>query len=157
NPAFNSAVPESPTNPRYLRDQFPGNRIPANRIDGIAKGILEYVDLPNVATLPLGLGSFLNNESQHQSNDQFGVRADYSVSSNDQIFGRYSFSDESIFTPGALTSQGVRREPRPQIVTLGNTHFFTPAIANDFRVGFTRLRLNIVNKNAFTANIPAQL
>ncbi|HZT31180.1 MAG TPA: TonB-dependent receptor [Bryobacteraceae bacterium] len=157
NPAFNSALPASPTNPQYLRDPFPGNIIPTGRLDPIAQGILKYVDLPNLAALPLGVGTFLNNASQIESNDQFGVRVDYSLSTKDQIFGRYSKSDESIFVPGGLSSQGLRREPSPQIVTLGDTHFFSPAIANDFRLGFTRLRLNIVNKNAFTQNIPEQL
>ncbi len=157
NPAFNSSLPASPTNPQYLRDPFPGNRIPSGRLDPIAQGILKYVDQPNVASLPLGLGTYLNNEPQTQSNDQFSIRVDYSLGTKDQIFGRYSKSNESIFTPGALSSQGTRREPSPQIFTFGDTHFFSPAIANDFRLGFTRLRLNIVNKNAYTTNIPAQL
>jgi hypothetical protein len=157
NPAFNSSQPASPTNPQYLRDPFAGNIIPTSRLDPIAQGILKYVDAPNLATLSMGLGTFLNNLPQNQSNDQFGVRVDYSLSSRDQIFGRYSKSDEAIFTPGGLSSQGTRREPHPQIVTVGNTHFFNPSIANDFRLGFTRLRINIVNKNAFTTNIPAQL
>jgi len=62
-----------------------------------------------------------------------------------------------LFAPGALTSQGTRREPRAQIATVGHTHIFGTSIANDARIGFTRLRLNILNKNAFTQNIPQQL
>lgn len=157
NPGFNASVPESPANPRYLRDQFPGNIIPASRIDPIAKGILGYVDLPNLPTLGQGTAGFLNNESQRQTNDQFGIRIDHALTPKDQLFGRYSFSNESLFVPGALTSQGTHRDPRAQIATIGHTRFFTPAIANDLRIGFTRLRLNIVNKNAFTKNIPAEL
>lgn len=157
NPAFNSSQPASPTNPQYLRDPFPNNIIPAGRIDPIAKGILGYVDSPNLEALPLGLARFLNNESVRQNSDQFSVRMDHMLTAKDQIFGRYSFADEALFAPGALTTQGTRREPRPQIFTIGHTHTFTPAIVNDVRVGFTRLRLNIVNKNAFVENIPAKL
>ncbi|MCC6588099.1 MAG: carboxypeptidase regulatory-like domain-containing protein [Bryobacterales bacterium] len=157
NPAFNSALPSSPANPQYLRDPFPGNVIPTGRIDPIAKGILGYVDAPNLEALPLGLARFLNNEAVRQNSDQFSARIDHMLSSKDQIFGRYSFSDEALYAPGALTSQATRREPRPQIFTLGHTHTFSPTMTNDARLGFTRLRLYIVNKNAFTENIPAKL
>ena len=38
NPAFNPALPVSPANPQFIRDQFPGNKIPANRINsGLAR------------------------------------------------------------------------------------------------------------------------
>ena len=157
NPAFNSAQPESPSNPRYGRSQFPNNMIPASRLDPIAVGILKYVDLPNVSAQALSLGSFLNNASQREPNDQFSIRIDDNLTSRDQLFVRYSYTNESLFAPGALSSQGTRREPRAQIATLGHTHIFGTAVANDARIGFTRLRLNILNKNAFTQNIPKQL
>jgi len=157
NPAFNSSQPASPANPQYLRDPFANNVIPTGRLDSIARGILAYVDLPNVDTLPLGLGRFLNNESLRQNGDQFSGRIDHILSSKDQIFGRYSYSNEKLFAPGALTSQGVRREPKPQIFTIGHTRTLSAAVTNEARLGFTRLRLNIVNKNAFTENIPAKL
>lgn len=157
NPSFNSSLPASQSNPQYLRDPFPGSIIPADRIDPIATGILSYVDLPNLGPLPLGQGRFLNNESQRQNTDQLSVRLDHSPSTKDQLFGRYSFSDEFLFAPGALLSQGTRREPRPQIFTLGHTRFFSPSTANESRLGFTRFRIFIVDKNAFTENIPAKL
>jgi hypothetical protein len=157
NPAFNSALPVSTSNPQYLRSPFPGNIIPASRIDPIATGVLKYVDLPNLATLPFDEGQYLNNTPLTENNDQFSVRADYSLSQKDQIFGRYSWSKESLFQPGALSTQGVFRDPRPQIVTLGYTHTFTPSLLNDLRLGFTRLNLKILNRNAYTTNIPSAL
>jgi hypothetical protein len=157
NPAFNSGQPASPANPQYLRDPFANNTIPTARLDAVARGILNYVDLPNVDTLPFGLGRFLNNESVRQSGDQFSGRVDHILSSKDQLFGRYSYSNEDLFAPGALTSQGTRREPKPQIATLGWVRTISPATTNEARIGFTRLRLNIVNKNAFTENIPSKL
>jgi len=157
NPAFNSAQPASPANAQYLRDPFPGNVIPARRIDPIAGGILNYVDHPNLGTLPLGLARFLNNDSFLQDGDQFSIRVDHVISSRDQLFGRYSYSNESLFAPGGLTTQGTRREPKPQIFTLGETRTLSPTATNEARLGFTRLRLFIVNKNAYTENIPAKL
>ena len=73
------------------------------------------------------------------------------------MFGRYSYSNETLFAPGGLTTQGTRREPKPQIFTLGETRTLSPTATNEARLGFTRLRLFIVNKNAYTENIPAKL
>lgn len=157
NPNFNSGLPSSASNPQYLRDQFPGNIIPSTRLSPIATAILGYVDMPNGASLPLGLGQYLNNASTQEDNDQFSVRGDYNMSTKDSFFGRYSYSNESIFTPGALSSQGTRREPVPQIATVGYTHVFSPTVINDFRAGFTRLKLQVLNKNAYTKNIPAEI
>ncbi|MBM3740974.1 MAG: carboxypeptidase regulatory-like domain-containing protein, partial [Acidobacteria bacterium] len=157
NPAFNSGQPAGPANPQYLRDPFPNNTMPSGRLDPIARGILSYVDLLNVDTIPFGLGRFLNNESLRQNGDQFSGRVDHILSEKGQLFGRYSYSNEKLFAPGGLTSQGVRREPKPQIATLGYTRTISPNTTNETRLGFTRLRLNIVNKNAFTENIPAKL
>ena len=157
NPAFNSSLAASPSNPQYLRDPFPGNIIPSSRLDPIAQGILSYVDLPNSSLLPLGQGQYLNNTPLRENNDQFSIRADYNIGEHDQLFGRYSYSNESIFAPGGLSTQGVRRLPVPQIATIGYTHSFTPSILNDLRLGFTRLALTIANKNAYTKNIPSTL
>jgi hypothetical protein len=124
------------SNPQYLRSPFPGNMIPASRLDPIAQGVLKYVDLPNLASLPLAEGQYLNNTPLTEDNDQFSVRADYSLSQKDQIFGRYSWSKESVSQPGALSTQGVFRNPRPQIVTVGSTHVFTPSVLNDLSPRF---------------------
>jgi len=107
NPGFNPAQAESPANPRYLRDLFPGNIIPTNRLDPVATAVLAYVDLPNLGSLPFSLGRFLNNESIRQTNDQFSVRVDHSLTAKDQLFGRYSFSEEFLFSPkSACASPG---------------------------------------------------
>ncbi|MCE5309095.1 MAG: carboxypeptidase-like regulatory domain-containing protein [Acidobacteriales bacterium] len=157
NPAFSPSLPASSTNPQYLRDPFPGSVIPSTRLSPIAQGILKYVDMPNVGMVSSWTGRYLNNDPNRQNMDQFSVRFDHTLSAKDQIFGRYSYSEESVFSPGALSTQGTRREPRPQVFTLGETRFFSPNVANDVRIGYTRFRLNAVNKNAYTKNIPGEL
>src|SRR5262249_18783533 len=126
-------------------------------LDPIAQGILKYVDLPNRSSLSLNQGQYLNNTPQRENTDQFSIRADYSISPRDQLFARYSYASEAIFQPASLSTQGVNREPRPQIVTFGFTHTFTPTLMSDLRLGLTRLNLQELNKYAYTQNIPAQL
>jgi hypothetical protein len=47
NPAYDPSQPVSTTNLQYLRDPFPGNRIPATRLDPVAQKALQYYPLPN--------------------------------------------------------------------------------------------------------------
>ena len=57
NPAFDAARPVSATNPQFLRDPFPGNVIPQNRIDSVGRNVASIYPLPN------GPGNFDNYTS----------------------------------------------------------------------------------------------
>ena len=47
NPAFDAARPVSATNPQFLRDPFPGNVIPQNRINAVGRNVASIYPLPN--------------------------------------------------------------------------------------------------------------
>ncbi len=47
NPAYNPAAAISESNLQYLRDPYPGNVIPVNRQDPVARAALDYYPLPN--------------------------------------------------------------------------------------------------------------
>lgn len=61
NPAYNPAAPVSPENLEYLRDPFPGSRIPPPRLDPVAQQALRYYPAPNAAVGPF----FRNNYFIH--------------------------------------------------------------------------------------------
>jgi hypothetical protein len=52
NPNFNSSRSVSLTNLQYIRDQFPGNRVPKERFDPVGARILKEIPLPNGAGDP---------------------------------------------------------------------------------------------------------
>src|SRR6185436_6266218 len=52
NPAFDASRPVSLANLEYLRDPFPGNVIPHNRLDAVALRALDLYPAPNVAVGP---------------------------------------------------------------------------------------------------------
>jgi hypothetical protein len=56
NPNFNPAEPVSEENLKYVRDPFPGNRIPVNRLDPTAREALTLYPEPNTSA-----GPFLQN------------------------------------------------------------------------------------------------
>ena len=71
-------------------DQFPGNKIPADRIDPIGQAILNLYPLPNIP------GAVFPNPNWRQviidthPGWQFDVKLDHQITSNHKIGGRYS-------------------------------------------------------------------
>src|SRR5580692_99487 len=56
NPAYNPSQPVSVTNLQYLRDPFPGNLIPVDRLNPVALAALKLYPAPNAA-----IGPFFQN------------------------------------------------------------------------------------------------
>ena len=155
-----NTVRQDPSNPtRYIRDAISGNNvIPATRISPVARNILSYVDAPNLPdTRPFGAGLYLNNDSRRQDQEQFSIRVDHQLMSNNNFFARYSLTDEQAEVPGSWSATGDLRAARGQILTLNDTHVFGPQAVNEVKLGFTRLRNNILSKNAFHTNIPYEV
>ena len=78
------------------RQQFPSNIIPANRISPIAKKFLNFPIYaePTVAGR-WTTNNFEKNASIGGDNNQVNVRADYNMSQNNRIIGRYTRFDST--------------------------------------------------------------
>ena len=73
NPAFNPALPITAANPQFIRTQFPDNKIPLDRINPIARQVLQkYVVQPNRDD---PTDNYLDTRAQTFQNDAFNVRA----------------------------------------------------------------------------------
>ncbi|HQR33134.1 MAG TPA: TonB-dependent receptor [Blastocatellia bacterium] len=80
---------------KLIRDPFPNNIIPANRINPVAKAVLAYLPAPNAAGDSLGLNNYVNSSAVPRFLDDFVAhsgRLDYSWSENTKIFGRMAFN-----------------------------------------------------------------
>ncbi|MBO0721630.1 MAG: TonB-dependent receptor [Blastocatellia bacterium] len=77
----------------FIEDPFPGNIIPANLINPVAKSLLQYFPEPRTA----GTSEFLNNNADSTLAektllyDNFTTRIDHSISDRHKIFGRASW------------------------------------------------------------------
>ena len=81
------------------RTAFPGNVIPANRIDPIAQRFLNLYPLPNAT----GLGSnFTTNVTREQTSDTFDVRVDHRFTNNHSVYVRYSDNAVETLVPGVF-------------------------------------------------------
>jgi len=130
----------NPANPaQFIRDPFPGNIIPADRIDPTAKKILSYLPLPNMP----GNYSNFNATLPARNNERttFAVKVDHQITGAQRMSVSVVGTDEPGFTPSAI--------PHPaggqQIRDFGywfprGTHdwVFGSNLVNQFRIGYNR-------------------
>ena len=143
NPATTRVV-----NGRTVRTPFAGNLI-TTPFDPAAVALLATIPLPN---LPGAANNYTRtaNDSDHQN--QFDVRLDAAYGVKDHAFARYTYYNE-VETPvtpfangsGAIagTVLGTGNVAGPsnilgQQAVLNETHTFSPHLANDARLGYTR-------------------
>lgn len=79
---------------RYTRQPFPGNVIPANRIDPVAKALLAYYPNPNIQPAdPLtNVQNYLSASSARNTQNTWSVKIDQNIGDRQRIFGRYTQS-----------------------------------------------------------------
>jgi outer membrane receptor protein involved in Fe transport len=125
-----------------IRDQFPGNQVPASRIDGVGRNLINLFPEPNRPELVNNYGS---NPGQPVNRNNYDIKIDHNFSPSDQTFFRFSrhFSDFDV--PGSLplpavgsTNANTVKFPLLQFVA-SYTRTFTPTVVNEFRAGVTRL------------------
>ena len=123
----------------FSRAQFPGNVVPAARIDAVAREILKFYPDPN--------GSFANglnysvNPPQLRQTWQTITRVDQNFSAADRMFvrfGRYNPNGDAQNRIPNKANNDTSGGFRDTQVALSETHVFSPRIVNDFRAGFVQ-------------------
>jgi hypothetical protein len=77
----------------WVRDPFPGNKIPEGRINPVARRLMDFYPLPNTTTP--GSPSWQNNLADlgHIARDKFYnflVKVDHNLSARDRVFARFA-------------------------------------------------------------------
>ena len=146
NPDFDPSRPESTANSRFLRNPFPDNRIPGDRVYPVTGTVLErFVPEPNMMGEE---NNYLDTRAYRHSFDQGTARIDHTWGNGSTLFGRYSISDERGFTPENLPGFGAFHDNRVQNLTLTHIHPFSPNGVNEFRFGLQRMRLHRFSETA---------
>ncbi len=144
----------------FVREAFPGNIIPAGRLDPNAIKLLNLYPSPN---LPGLFNNFAANPALSNNVDQFDVRVDHSFSQKDNIFGRLSFQEVPTFLPGPFggIADGGSFASGDQLAkswnsVISETHAFSPTLINEVRAGYNRIASSRLQPNANTPGIPEQ-
>src|SRR6478672_10031732 len=128
---------------------FPGNLIPAGRIDPISKNLLSYY---HAATLPGLQNNYVQDNSAPFDRNGYVVRADFNESPSSQWMGRYNWGDDT------QSSQGLGLAGSKIITNYkqwggSNTRTLSSRLVNDARFGYTKFFNSIGTLSAFTNDV----
>jgi hypothetical protein len=138
----------NPNGTGFVRTPFPGNRIPANRLDPVALNIQEnFYPIPNrTPTDPFtNANNYGRLGSEIRDMKQLTIKVDHHFSSSNYMFGRYSTFEHltdngaggtTIFPNDVVAKRD--DDLKTKNFLLSDTHTFTPTVINEFRVSVTR-------------------
>lgn len=122
---------------------FPGDVIPASRIDPTAAGFIKaLMPLPNNASGGYTFHAPVANNEDDLNENQFLGRVDHTFAKNDQAFARYFFNQDvstGIGSGDNIPGLNHLKYFRNQNVALDYTHTFSPTLLNTSLFGFTRV------------------
>jgi hypothetical protein len=110
---------------------FPGNVIPANRIDPISRNLLDYY---NSSTLPGLTNNHVQDNSQPFDRNGYVMRFDFNESPSSQWMGRYNWGDDTQSSQG-LGLAGSKTITNYKQWSVSNTRTLSATLVNDARFG----------------------
>jgi hypothetical protein len=130
----------------YTRTPFPGNVIPADRFDKVARNILNYFPLPDTDQSALGSGipNYTRTAPVVDRGDMVTAKIEHKISDRVSLTGTYLFNDTrepcALFWGGhnaADPGQGAVFR-RVHILALNSAIVISPSTVATFRYGWTR-------------------
>lgn len=132
---------------------FPGNIIPASRIDPISKKFLDYFPAAN---LPGRSNNYQRVGAAPVNKDLFIARMDFVESSKSQWSGRYSWGDENQSNTG-LSLDGTSILTNYEQYMGSNTRTISPTMVNEARFGYSRFFNSIGTYLAFSQDVVSKI
>ncbi|HWR50866.1 MAG TPA: carboxypeptidase-like regulatory domain-containing protein, partial [Bryobacteraceae bacterium] len=145
NPAFDSSKGESVSNPRFMRDAFPGNRIPQARWNKAGSAILNAYPAPNTGAAGASFSNFI--ASPNLSKDDFRNwigRVDQNFGESVRMFFRYAHNRRDQIDNGANGYTGAGQDAQDPLVRLNDNAaadavvILSPNTIMNLRGGYTR-------------------
>ena len=168
-----TTVPDATQQSGYSRSQFPGNVIPANRIDPTVKKMLAYYPEPTLAFSPTIQSNWAKSFGVITHQNKWFTRADQNFGTKNRLFFRFGYQispqispylgspDANIAFPGETTNGGGTQKTTSFIYGLSDTETFTPNLVGEFRFGYTRSVIRLtplsVGFDIATLGLPAYL
>jgi hypothetical protein len=175
NPNFDSSKPISPSNPQNIRDPFPGNVIPLNRINpAAALFVRKYIPRPNISMGMNGCGmtmmgaptvfgagvdcnNYLDVRNERHITDQGTIRIDHMFTRGDSLSVRYSLSGENGFMPQNLPGFGAIHDNFSQHGSVAYTRILNSRMVNIAAITISRLSMHRSSENSDSNDIVSEL
>jgi len=157
--ALQDPLSRAGTYPNIVSAPFPGNQIPASRIDKNSQLLInKFFPVPNQpATTGLPLRNYQYLSKTPVDKDNVTERIDFNQSSKSQWFGRYSWTDESTITPGITSNDGQTLYTRASQWVASNVLTLSPTKVNEARFGYNSLFNNITQQLAGIENVDSEM
>ena len=142
-----------PANPgQSLRDPFPDNKIPTNRLNPQALLIIQkYYPAPNMNVAEGVLPNYQFSGATTIDSDIFGARIDHQITQNDTIFARFNRSNQHRTSPQDIPTYVHTLSNYGQQAAVGYTHLFDPKTILNFRYGYSYVNFASNDEAAGTA------
>ncbi|MBL8212676.1 MAG: carboxypeptidase regulatory-like domain-containing protein [Bryobacterales bacterium] len=134
----------------FSRQPFPGNLLPASRMDPAMKKVLAYYPEPTLPNSPTVNVNWSQNFPQIVKTTRWYGRGDRNFSDRNKLFFRYGYETtprtspfSNIAFPGEGTNGGGNQSSIGHSAALSDTHTFSPNLIGEFRAGFTRREIKL--------------
>jgi len=144
----------NPSGSGVVRDPFPGNIIPANRLNQVGLNVAGIYPLPNG---PGDFDNYTSTANREVKDNAVTVRVDHKAGARDSFFVRYSYDNYKLDAPQGQAQCCLptpdfasRFDLGPYVAGIQNTrltthgaafnwsHIFGPTIVNEMRLGFAK-------------------
>jgi hypothetical protein len=131
-------------NGKLVRDPFPGNIIPANRIDPIIKSYINvFYPRPN---LPGQQANLINTQSGSQNTNQYTIKIDHKFTEKNNFSSRFSYVQSEQLNPRVLGTHINSTTNAFRNFMIGDTHLFNPTTILDVKLAYHRNNLQIAEQ-----------
>jgi hypothetical protein len=133
---------------------FAGNTVPGARISPVARNFLNAYPLPTANGIlnvnDSSTRNFFGQRSVAEKIDNLDIKIDHRLTDNNSLSGRYSRQNNKTIRGSffdvvpAGFGNGEELNNTRQVV-LSDTHTFSPTVLNEFRFGYTKIDIGILN------------
>lgn len=143
---FDPATTERNAAGQLVRSPFPGNIIPASRIDTFAKGLAQRWPNPNLPGIgQSGVNNFFFIASGPVTTNAYVGRVDHAAGSRHKLFDRFSIAKTLTLTPQIVdigsvggTGSTIGNNRVQTSIRIGDTFTITPTVFLSVQAGFAR-------------------
>jgi hypothetical protein len=126
-----------------------------NAINPVAAGLAALYPSPNVDPNLFGGNNYLVDPKISTEQNNFDIRVDHTISQKDFLFGRFSYEDQPILTPGPFSNfldgggfTSGEQDNAYRSLAISETHLFSPTLVNELRFGYNRINSHRLEANA---------
>jgi hypothetical protein len=138
NPQYDASQPISRENLQYMRESFPGNRIPGSRLDPVALSALRFYPDPNVSIGPFFQNNYSIYSPETDTADGMRIKVDHSIRERHRLSFGTAFSNglnaPAMFFPTIANPGTPGRELTSRSGSLDHVLTLSRNSINNFRV-----------------------